>query len=200
MKPGFNKVKTEIDHKVVINGRLNTFDLAKLQSDTDCTSLAIRNLKLDSLSCLQPLTKLGRLEIYACSIADYGAILKCESIRSLFLSGLGNIDLSFIGKIPALTELSLLYLRHFNALPDLSACKQLSTVTLWNCKQLCDIEALKKLPKLEFLRVVDVPLSPGQLEFVMKKSSVTTIAAKFGSTKLNEEFAALMKKYDKRLQ
>jgi hypothetical protein len=198
MKPGFNKINTSVARKVVLHRRCNEDDLAKLHKEKDCIAVAIWNIKVDSLAFLIPLTKLKHLELYGCTIADYSDPTALRSLQSLFLNGVTNTDLKFIGSLPALRELSLLYLRSFTKLPNLSTCKKLSTVKLWNCKQLRDISSLKKVSSLKALHVVDVPQSPKDLEPIIKMPSVKIVSAEFGNTKLNDEFKALVAKHKKK--
>jgi hypothetical protein len=198
MKPGFNKIDTKVARKLILHKRCNEADLEKLYKAKDFSEIAIWNIKVESLAFLLPMTKLKHLELYGCSIADYSDLQKIRSLQSLFLNGVNNTDLAFIGKLPALRELSLLYLRSISALPNLSNCKKLSSITLWNCKQLRDIASLRSISSLKALNVVDIPQSPKDLEPFIKMPSVKTVAAQFGNTKLNNEFEALLAKHNKK--
>jgi hypothetical protein len=198
IKLGFSKTKTSDGIKVLINKRLNDSDLKKLQQTTDCETLAIWNLKLPSLEFLSSVPTLRSVELYAGSVADYSVLPKLPKLKVLFLNGVGNVDLAFVSDMKQLRKLSLLYLRKFKALPDLRKCRALAHVMLWNCKQLTNVTSLAHAPALAALEILDTPQQPKDLEFVIKKSTVKTVAAQFGSSKLNLEFDGLLEKHGKK--
>lgn len=199
MKPGFNKIKLDKGYKIHIEKRLNESDLAKLAKESNMTNIALSGLKLDNLEFLIPFKKINDVQLYGTTVKDHTALASLKSLRKLFLNRISpHEDLSWIKQLNKIQELSLLYLPLLTKFPDLSALKKLTDITLWQCKRLKDIKNLAKISSLKHLTAVDTPQVPKDFEFIMKMPMVKTISAQFGTTKLNDEFEALLTKHKKK--
>ena len=199
MKPGFNKFKLDNGYKIHIEKRLDESDLKKLAKEKDMTNIALSGVKLDNLEFLTQFKKLKDIQLYGTTIQDYTALASLKSLRELFLNRITpHEDLSWLKQVSQIQKLSLLYMPQLTKFPDISASKKLTDITLWQCKRLKDIKNLAKISSLKNLTVVDTPQVPKDFEFIMKMPSVKTISAQFGSTKLNDEFKALLAKHKKK--
>ncbi len=196
MREGFQKASQF--NKIIINKRLNSKDLAQIEKHKTCPEIALWNTRHDDLRFLSLLSSLISLEMYGVNVKDYGALQKLP-IQKLFLNRVTpHQDLSFISQMKKLQELSLLYLPKLEVFPDLSQCKHLKKITLWNCKRLKYIESLKFIPKLQEITLIDTPQEPNDLVFLMECKQVRYISSQFGNNKSNKHFDDLLKKYKKR--
>jgi hypothetical protein len=194
MKEGFSKAS----NKIIIHKRFGEHEIAKIKKHKDCTEIALWHTKHEDLNFLEMLPNLQSVEFYATHVEDYRVLIKIKSLKHLFLSGIKfHEDLSFIKDFTQIEELDLLYLPKVEVFPNLSDCKNLTKLLLWNCKRLTDITNLSLLPNLEEINIVDTPHKPEDLEFLIKLDNVKYISGQFGSQKANKVFEDLLVKYGK---
>jgi hypothetical protein len=194
MKEGFSKAS----NKIIIHKRFGEHEIAKIKKHKDCTEIALWHTKHEDLNFLEMLPNLQSVEFYATHVEDYRVLIKIKSLKHLFLSGIKfHEDLSFIKDFTQIEELDLLYLAKVEVFPNLSDCKNLTKLLLWNCKRLTDITNLSLLPNLEEINIVDTPHKPEDLEFLIKLDNVKYISGQFGSQKANKVFEDLLVKYGK---
>jgi hypothetical protein len=196
MNEGFNK--SAKFRKIIIERQFGETELTQLRKHHRYTAIALHRTRHENLEFLKLLPELQSVELYATHIADYGAMVRIDTLEKLFLSGIRpHENLSFVSELIQLKELDLLYLNQLHTLPDLSACKRLTKVMLWNCKRLTDIASLSRIPNLEEVQLVDTPQKPEDLEFLMQCHNLRYISAQFGTIKANRQFEELLVRYGK---
>lgn len=183
---------------MLVDGALGERELATLANHAACTQLSISNIALADLSCVQLLPKLEALEIAGGSVADWSALAKVRTLRRLVLNGVacGEALPPEIGKLRSLTVLSLLHLRMLSRL-DLAGCKALAKVSVWGCRRLRDLSGLSRLPALREVVLVDTPHEPSDLKSLLGLPQLRHLAAQFGDTRQNQQFAALLAEHGK---
>lgn len=194
MEEGFHKVK----NKIIIEKRLGDFEIAQINKHKNCKSIALWRIKHKDLNFLEILSKLNSVEFYSSQIENFDALSRISTLECLFLNGIKNHeDLSFINQLTQIKELDLLYLPKLEKFPDLSNCKNLRRISIWQCKRLKDIQTLTLIPNLEEFNIVDTPHIPEDLEFLIKTPNIKYISGEFGGTKKNMQFDELLKKHGK---
>lgn len=194
MEEGFRKVK----NKIIIEKRLGDLEIAKINKYKNATAIALWSTKHKDLNFLEVLSKLNSVEFYSSQIDNFDALSRISTLEHLFLNGIKNHeDLSFINQLTQIEELDLLYLPKLEKFPDLSNCKNLRRIKIWQCKRLKDIQNLALIPNLEEFDIVDTPHIPEDLEFLIKTPNIKYISAEFGGAKKNMQFDELLKKHRK---
>lgn len=197
MEEGFHKVP---GGKIIIEKRLGDIEIEQIKKHKRCTEISLWHTKHKDLNFLEILSKLNAAAFYGVQVHDYQALTKINTLERVFLNRIKNHeDLSFINQLENIRELDLLYLPKLEKFPDLSNCKKLTRIRIWNCKRLANIENLSLIPNLEELNIVETPQKPDDLEFLAKLNHIKYISAQFGSTKANKEFEDLLAKYGKTL-
>ncbi|MFB9077975.1 hypothetical protein ACFFLS_04815 [Flavobacterium procerum] len=194
MEPGFSKHKNIL----FIEDRINAEDIQQLQKHKRAKTVSLTRLKLDNLEFLIPLTNLENLKLYGCTIKDWTALQDLKKMKDLFINGVKkeNDNFSFLKQLIHLQELSIGYALHFNSFPDLSNSTNLKRLQLFNCKNLEDIQNVAHIPNLEKFGIVVTPQNPGNLEFIMQLPTIKYMSGAFGGKKIDEEFHALLAKYN----
>lgn len=194
MEEGFHKVK----NKIIIEKRLSDIEIAQITKHKSCTAIALWHMKQKDLNFLEILTKLTSVEIYASQIDSFEALTKISTLEHVFLNEIKNHgDLSFLNQLTQIRVLDLLYLPKLEKFPDLSDCKKLEKVKLYSCKNLTDIDNIKRISSIEEIEVLGTPHEPNDLEFLIALTNVKYITAQFGSNKANKQFDDLLTKYGK---
>lgn len=195
MEDGFNKTR---GNKIIIENRLGDLEIEQIKKHKRATIISLCRIKHPDLNFLEILSKLKAVEFYSTKVDNFDALTRIETLESVFLNGISNHeDLSFLSKLTQLTELDLLYLPKLEKFPDLSNCKKLKRIRIWNCKRLIDIKNLSLIPNLEEICIVETPQNPNDLEFLIQSSNIKYIAAQFGGVKINNQFEDLLIKYGK---
>lgn len=194
MNKGFNKLKSGI----FLEDRVNEEDIEQIKKNKRCKTITLTRIKSDNLNFLLGLKSLNSLKMYNCKINDYSALSSFESLTDIFINGIKSteIDFSFLSKVENLEKLGIGYVFHFKSFPDLSSCVNLKRVSIFNCKNLTDISKIMLIPNLNSLGIVETPQKPLDLEFIMKKKSLTSMSGAFGGVKVDKLFRELLENYD----
>lgn len=196
MEEGFQKAKGR--NKILINKRLGEAEIEQIKKHKNCPEIGLWSIKNKDLDFLELLPKLKAVELYSVHTVNFDALTRVDTLESLFLNAIKNHeDLSFINQLSQLEELDLLYLPKLEKFPDLSNCKKLKRLRIWQCKRLTDIESLTLIPNLEEFDIVDTPQNPEDLEFLIKAPNIKYISGQFGGVKKNTLFEELLKKHGK---
>ncbi len=196
MEGGFYKVPKR--SKIIIQKRLGDIEMEQIKKHKDCTEIALWNTKHKDLQFLEILSKLISVEFYSIQVDDFDALTKIYTLERVFLNGIKNHgNLSFINQLENIRELDLLYLPKLEKFPDLSNCKKLTRIRIWNCKRLTNIENLSLIPNLEEFAILETPQNPENLEFLIKLDNIKYVSAQFGTNKLNKQFEDLLAAYEK---
>lgn len=125
---------------------------------TNLEYLSLRSATLKDLSLLLPLHKLLNLEIRLGGIRNLQPLWEIGRIRYLHLwKVLGLSDLSPVGKVVTLQNLFLQALPRVTRLPELTRCKLLRRIVLYQMKGVSNLEALSTLTGLRELAVLSMP-------------------------------------------
>ena len=104
-------------------------------------------------------------------------------------------DLSFLSTLKTIESIGIGYITYLRAVPDLSQCKRLKSLTIFNCKSLHEIASVTSIPKLQSFSIVCTPQMPHDLETIMAMKTLKTMSGAFGNTKRDDEFQRLLDKY-----
>jgi hypothetical protein len=143
------------------------------------------------------LKELEDLRIYRCDIKDPSALCKLQKLTKLFINNVKkeNDNFSFLNHLDSLEKLSIGYAALFTSFPDLTNCKNLKRVNLFNCKKLEDINKIKNIKNLEAFSIVETQHKPHDLEFIMKMPTVKFMSGAFGGKKVDQEFHDMLDQY-----
>jgi hypothetical protein len=195
MKPSVRKAGQVLS----VEGALGPAERKWLARYPASTVLTLRRVTIDDLTFLDALPELEHLQLYATRIADWSALSRVQTLRRLFVNGVKDPgSLAIVSRTAHLRQLSLANLPTLTKLPDLSSCRDLREVRLWNCKRLGDITALLHAPALEELSLVATPHVPSDLIPLLALPRLEYLSATFESKRANDEFAALLTQHGKR--
>ncbi|WP_163400326.1 hypothetical protein [Flavobacterium fluviatile] len=196
MEEGFQKAKGR--NKILIQKRLGEIEIEQIKKHKNSPEIGLWHIKKRDLDFLEFLPKLKIVELYSVHTVNFDALARIDTLESLFLHTIKNHeDLSFINQLTQIKELDLLYLPKLEKFPDLSNCKNLKRLRIWQCKRLTDIQSLTLIPNLEEFEIADTPQAPDDLEFLIKAPNIKYISGEFGGTKKNNLFEELLKKHGK---
>jgi len=196
MEVGFSKATGR--NKIIIHKRLGDIEIEQIKKNKNCLEIGLWHLKIENLDFLELLPKLKAVDFYGIHTTNFDALAKIHTLERVFLNGIKNHeDLSFINQLTQIEELDLSNLPKLEKFPDLSNCKKLRRLRIWQCKRLTDIQTLEFIPNLEEFNIVDTPQIPEDLEFLIKAPNIKYISAQFGSAKKNKQFEELLEKHNK---
>ena len=196
MEEGFQKAKGR--NKILIQKHLGEVEIEQIKKHKNCPEIGLWHIKNRDLDFLELLPKLRNVELYSVHTSNFDALANIDTLESLFLNAIKNHeDLSFINRLSQIKELDLLYLPKLEKFPDLSNCKNLKRLRIWQCKRLTDIQSLTLIPNLEEFEIVDTPQAPDDLEFLIKAPNIKHVSGQFGGIKKNNLFEELLKKHGK---
>ncbi|PXY46082.1 hypothetical protein [Flavobacterium hydrophilum] len=196
MEEGFQKAKGR--NKILIHKRLGEVEIEQIKKHKNCPEIGLWYIKNKNLEFLEFLQKLKVVELYGVHTTNFEALARIDTLENLFVNAIKNHeDLSFINQLSQIEELDLLYLPKLEKFPDLSNCKKLKRLRIWQCKKLTNIQALTLIPNLEKVEITDTPQAPEDLEFLIKAPNIKYVSGQFGGTKKNNLFEELLKKHGK---
>ncbi|MDU1891490.1 MAG: hypothetical protein E6767_12450 [Dysgonomonas sp.] len=193
MNDGFNRLSSGI----FIERRLNKEDLEQLEKHKRCKRVVITGLKADNLDFLLPMKGLQKLVMYSCTIRDWTALKKLGKLKEIFINGVRNdIDnFSFLSDMHSLEYIGIVNAVHLYNFPDLSECKNLQRLSIWDCKNLTDISSIASIPNIERFGITSKCIMPNDLEFIMQMPSIKYMSGAFGGKKILNQFMELLSKY-----
>lgn len=170
----------------------------QLADNPNTKVLSLWHLDLPDLAFLEPLTSLEDLKCYVLRVADYSALPRVKTLRTLFVSGPKESDFSYLGNMTQLRELSILWARQLTVLPDLSRCRKLERIQLYSCKHLADITSLTAIPNLTTVDILGLALKePHEYEPLIASPQLRYIAVQLSGTRRNAELDRLLAKHGK---
>lgn len=177
---------------------LSRTDRARLEKYCNHSVLTLHHVCEPSLEFLRSWGELSDLRIYGCQIADCTALSTLASLKHLHYhtNRSKTPDLSFLSDLTPLKTLSIGYVTHLTALPDLASCRRLERLSIFQCNKLSDIEALLHIPKLQSVAICGTPLTPADLEPLMALPNLRSISAAFGQVESDKLFHELRAKYE----
>ena len=194
MKDGYNKGVG----KIMMCRKCTDADFELIEKHNRYKAIDFWDCKLKNLNCVLPLKKLENFCQYGGSVADYSALEQVPTLNHVFLNSINQYgDLSFVKPLTQIHKLGLLYLNKLAVFPDLSAHTQLTTIRIWDCKRLADIQALATIPDLREIHILGTPHAPADFEFLLKLDTLQTFNATFGTVKENKLMAEMLQHYDK---
>lgn len=133
-----------------LNQQENALDLNNLAGCSRLFTLEVSNGTLQNPEVLSRFPDLNTLRFDTVSTSDWKGVWQCTNLRSLSL--ISCEGLQSISGVENLSNLSYLeiYDAEISDISPLSACQQLTTVTINNCKNLKDTSVLDELPGLMY--------------------------------------------------
>lgn len=197
LAPESQKYATE--HIIVAceNKSLSEKDHAALDEYRTHRVLTLKNVREDSMEFIANWNDLRSLKIYSCKISDCSALARHKQLRHLWYNGNRSKepDLSFLSSLSELEELGLGYITNIAALPKLKSCRRLKRLTIFNCKNLTDIDSVLEIPNLQSFSIVCTPHGPSDLNSIMAMPTLKTISGAFGSKAKDKLFHDLIDQY-----
>ncbi len=122
-------------------------------------------------SKISTLTHLNELTIAFSDFDDVALLQSMSELESLYLSCRGTVDISRIGELPKLNELSIC--AQNDDISDISKCTQLTSLSIFNCKNIKDISFLMDMDNIEeiYLQSLDIE----DYSFLTKMKSLKTV-------------------------
>lgn len=169
-------------------------DSASLRKFCEQKVLTINSLRSKSLDFLEDWSELRSLKLYGCKIPDCSALTKLRNLRELWYhtNRVKNPDLSFLSRLKKVESLGIGYVTYLTALPDLSGCNHLKSLTIFNCKNLDSVDSVSDIPKLRSFSIVCTPQSPDDLRSIMAMPTLQKMSAAFGSKARDEQFRRML--------
>jgi hypothetical protein len=182
---------------VVAKGPLSKRDLTTLHKYRDQQTLTLQRVEADSFDFIADWTDLRSLTLYGCKIGDWSPLAKLKRLDHLFINTVRDKtpDFSFLSRLEKLTDLGIGYVPHLTALPDMSRCKRLRRLSLFNLQRLKDLSAVLKIKNLQSFHIVVTPQGPSDLIDIMAMPKMKFMTGSFGTRKKNELFRELMAKH-----
>ncbi len=177
------------------NTGLTKRDLTALTKYRSQRVLTLDHVHADSLAFLEGWSDLHSLRMYGCRIPDCTMLARLKNFQHLWYvtNRQKTPDLSFLSSLKHLEVLGLGYVTYLKAIPDLSRCKRLKRLSIFNCRNLLDIDAVTRIPKLQSFSIVCTPQVPGDLERIMSMKTLKTMSGAFGSKAKTDDFHRLLK-------
>ncbi len=162
--------------------------------------VVLRSISTKDVSYLNGLDKLWSVDIKLGGIKQFDTLTNIQNLKYLELWQISGLsDLSFISGIRSLQNLFIQSLKQVTIIPRLDNLQKLKRINLENLKGLTDLTSLEFVPNLQdFIYLAAQNQEPENLLPVLRNPSIKNIECRFGSDKKNNQFAKLIKEFDKK--
>jgi hypothetical protein len=155
--------------------------------------------QLKSFTFLKDLSNIESLSLINVKSEDSDALSEIGTLKKLFLNEFKpGSGWNFLANLTQIEELHILNVKGELLLPELQKLDHLKTIRIWGCKGFADISALKNIPVLEEVELVDTSLTPEKLLPLLEKPSVKYLSSSFNTKKDNELFQTYLAKCGKK--
>ncbi|MBS7565750.1 hypothetical protein KHS38_15180 [Mucilaginibacter sp. Bleaf8] len=198
-KPSIDKLTRFVNlEELYLEGHFK--GIASVNSLKKLKKITLRSISTPDLNYLTGLEELWSVDIKLGSIKNFDALSSLPNLKYLEMWQVrGLTDLSFVANLTALQNLFLQSLPDVKELPNLDRLYKLRRIYLENMKGLQKLDPLKTAPTLkDFVYVMAQNQKLENLYPVLENECIEAVSCGFGSSKKNEQFNNLAKKFRKK--